>query len=436
MALGGGTFTAQNKILPGAYINFVSRSRANPSLSERGIVTMPLILDWGAENEVIKVTNSDFQKNAIKLFGYEYSHEKMKGLRDLFLNAQTLYAYRLNGSGEKATCDYATAKYPGIRGNDLKIIIQKNVDNETKYDVKTILDTTIFDTQTVDNASELVDNDYVTFIKETTLEVTAGVSLAGGTNSEVNGTSYQSYLDKIEAYSFNVMGIATTEDTIKQLAVAFCKRMRDEVGAKFQVVLHNIEADYEGVINVINDVTIDDNFDKSSIIYFMTGIEANCAINKTCLNKVYNGEFEVIADYTQTQSEEAIKTGKLALHRVGSDIRILEDINSLVTISETKGDDFKKNQTIRVIDQIANDIAIIFNTKYLGNVPNDESGRISLWADIVKHHEQLQAIRAIEGFTDSDVTIEAGETKSSVIVNDNVKTINAMSQLYMAVEVA
>lgn len=436
MALGGGTFTAQNKTLPGAYINFVSRSKANSNLSERGIVTMPLILDWGAENEVIKVTNSDFQKNAIKLFGYEYSHEKMKGLRDLFLNAQTLYAYRLNGNGEKATCDYATAKYSGVRGNNIKIIIQKNVDDDKKYDVKTFLDTSIFDTQTVSNASELVDNDYVVFKKEATLEVTAGVSLTGGTNSEVNGTSYQNYLDKIETYSFNVMGIATTEDTIKQLAVAFCKRMRDEVGGKFQVVLHNIEADYEGIINVANDVTADDNFDKSSIVYFMTGIEANCAINKTCLNKIYNGEFEVIADYTQTQLEDAIKTGKLVLHKVGSDIRILEDINLLVTMSETKGDDFKKNQTIRVIDQIANDIATIFNTKYLGNVPNDESGRISLWADIVKHHEQLQAIRAIEGFSDSDVTIEAGETKTSVLVNDNIKTINAMSQLYMTVKVA
>ena len=208
------------------------------------------------------------------------------------------------------------------------------------------------------------------------------------------------------------------------------------MGGKFQVVLHNIEADYEGIINVANDVTADDNFDKSSIVYFMTGIEANCAINKTCLNKIYNGEFEVIADYTQTQLEDAIKTGKLVLHKVGSDIRILEDINLLVTMSETKGDDFKKNQTIRVIDQIANDIATIFNTKYLGNVPNDESGRISLWADIVKHHEQLQAIRAIEGFSDSDVTIEAGETKTSVLVNDNIKTINAMSQLYMTVKVA
>ena len=49
MALGGGTFTVQNKQLPGAYINFVSASSANAALSERGIVTMPLKLDWGRE---------------------------------------------------------------------------------------------------------------------------------------------------------------------------------------------------------------------------------------------------------------------------------------------------------------------------------------------------------------------------------------------------
>ena len=32
MALGGGTFTAQNKVLPGAYINFVSLAAANSAL--------------------------------------------------------------------------------------------------------------------------------------------------------------------------------------------------------------------------------------------------------------------------------------------------------------------------------------------------------------------------------------------------------------------
>ena len=77
--------------------------------------------------------------------------------------------------------------------------------------------------------------------------------------------------------------------------------------------------------------------------------------------------------------KKAIEDGKFTFHNVGTDVRVLSDINSLVTVSDTKGDIFKENQTIRVIDQIANDIADIFNTRYIGVVPNDNSGRISLW---------------------------------------------------------
>ena len=40
MALGGGTFVAQNKELPGAYMNFVSKSAATAALSGRGIAPL------------------------------------------------------------------------------------------------------------------------------------------------------------------------------------------------------------------------------------------------------------------------------------------------------------------------------------------------------------------------------------------------------------
>lgn len=112
------------------------------------------------------------------------------------------------------------------------------------------------------------------------------------------------------------------------------------------------------------------------------------------------------------------------------------DINSMTTTSDTQGDIFKDNQTIRVIDQIANDIAVLFKDKYLGVVPNDAAGRISLWSDIVKHHQQLNDIRAIEDFADSDVVVEQGDTKKSVVVTDAVTVVNAMDKLYMTVTVA
>ena len=46
MALGGGTWVTQNKVLPGYYSNFISLANASAKLSDRGFCTMPLVLDW------------------------------------------------------------------------------------------------------------------------------------------------------------------------------------------------------------------------------------------------------------------------------------------------------------------------------------------------------------------------------------------------------
>lgn len=122
-------------------------------------------------------------------------------------------------------------------------------------------------------------------------------------------------------------------------------------------------------------------------------------------------------------------------HRVDEAVRVLTDINSFISITDEKSSDFSSNQTIRVLDQIANDIAVLFGKKYLGKVPNDAAGRISLWNDIVKHHTELQDIRAIENFSGENVTVEKGDTKKSVVVTDYVTPVNAMEQLYMTVYV-
>lgn len=435
MALGGGSFTVQNKELPGAYINFVSAASASAALSDRGIATMPLELDWGKEEMVFEVTNEDFQKNSMKIFGYAFDNPKMQGIRDLFLGAKTLYAYRLNSGGEKASNAFATALYGGTRGNDLRIAIQANADDAAKYDVTTYLGTVKVDMQTVAAASGLVANDYVTFKTDAELAVTASMPLTGGTNGTVDGTAHQSYLDKIESYTYNTMGAAVTDETTKKLYVAFNKRLRDEMGVKFQLVLYRMNADFHGVISVKNKVT-DAGWNEASLVYWVTGAESSCAVNKSCQNKIYDGSFTVDADLTQNELRQAIKDGEFVLHRVNTDIRVLEDINSMVTTTDACGDVFKDNQTIRVTDQIGNDIAVLFATKYLGVVPNDASGRVSLWSDIVAHHRELEKIRAIEGFEESDVTVEQGESKKTVVVTDSVSVINTMSKLYMTVTVS
>ncbi|AXU76091.1 phage tail sheath family protein [Clostridioides difficile] len=436
MALGGGTFVTQNKVLPGAYINFISAKRATSSLSDRGIVAIPLELDWGIDEEVFKVTSDDFEKYSVKYFGYDYTHEKLKGLRDLFKNIRLGYFYKLN-KGVKASCSIATAKYSGTRGNDLKVIVTTNIDDNTKFDVVTLLDNKKVDIQAAKVITDLQDNDYITWKKDATLEASAGLVFTGGTNGEaVTGAEYQAFLDKIESYSFNALGCLATTTEIKSLFVEFTKRMRDKVGAKFQTVLYKkSDADYEGVVSVENKIK-DTGLLESSLIYWATGAIAGCDINKSNTNKRYDGEFDVDVNYTQIQLEEALKTGKFIFHKVGDEVHVLEDINTFVSFTDEKNDDFSSNQSIRVLDQIANDIATLFNEKYLGEVPNDKSGRISFWNDVVKHHEQLQNMRAIEDFKADDVSVEPGSDKKTVVVSDAVKVISAMSKLYMTVSVS
>ena len=436
MALGGGIFVTQNKVLPGTYINFVSAARASATLSDRGIAALALELDWGVDDAVFTVTSEEFQKNSMKYFGYPYDHEKLKGLRDLFRNIHTGHFYKLMNNGVAAENTYCTAKYKGVRGNDIKTVVATNIDDETKVDVSTYVGTRLVDKQTVlPNTNNLIDNDWVVWKKNVDMNPTAGLPLTSGSNGDaITGLQYQDFLDAIESYNFNTLGCLSLTEPIINLMVQFTKRMRDEVGIKFQTVVYKTPADYEGVISVENKV-LDEGVPESALVYWVTGAEAGCPVNKSLTNSLYDGEFTVDTDYTQSELEAAILGGKFIFHKVGDNVRVLEDINTFITVTDEKSSDFSSNQTIRVLDQIANDIAALFNSKYLGNVPNDESGRISLWNDIVKHHQQLQSIRAIENFEPDQVTVEKGDTKKAVVVNDVVTPVNAMSQLYMTVVV-
>lgn len=437
MALGGGTFLTQNKILPGAYINFISVTSASATLSDRGIATIPLEMNWGPEGEVITVELGDFQKNSQKIFGYAYTADELKPMREIFLHAKKVHFFRLNASGTKATCTYATAKYPGTRGNDLRIVIEANENSQPEallYDVSTFLGTLQVDQQkAISQMSDLKNNDYVDFKTGASLGLTASTPLTSGANGTVEDATYQTYLDKMEAYTFNAMGCLSTNPTITALFASFCKRMRDDVGKKFQVVCFRNLADYEGVVSVKNGLVGDTG--NPALIPWATGVVAGTAVNKSATNMDYDGEYAVDTDYTQSELEAGITEGSFMFHLVDDNVVVLEDINTFTSITDEKSSDFSSNQTIRLLDQIANDIAVLFGTKYIGKVPNDASGRISLWNDIVKHHQELQNIRAIENFSPDNVTVAQGDTKKAVVVADYVTPVNAMAQLYMTVYV-
>lgn len=424
MALGGGTFTSHNKVLPGAYYNVISAARASSSLGERGVVALPIALQWGNEG-VLTVTAEDFQKDSLALLGYAYDAAELAPVRDVFKNAQKAHIFNLADKGAVAAfCNYGTAKKAGTRGNALQVVIQKNIDNESLFDVTLYFDNTIVFEQTAATVADLSENDFVTWSSQA-LAVTAGIPFTGGEDGTVDAAAHQKAIDAFETYNFNVL--IAPADAI-DLYVAFTKRMRDQVGVKFQTVIPEVtNPDYYGIVQLPEE--------QAAAVYWVGGALAGCAINKSNTNKLYDGEGEVTCNHTQTELEECIKSGVFVLHKVEDEIRVLTDINSFVSFTQDTNDLFASNQTIRVVDQCANDDARAFNKYFLGKVQNDQSGRVTFWNDIVTRRKEMADMRAIEAYDTDLLTVDAGKGKGDVVVSNAITIIGTMEKLYMTTEI-
>lgn len=435
MAAGGGTFTTYNKVLPGSYINFVSAARALGTLGERGIVAMPFISSWGDGSNIVTIEAEDFQTDCLKILGYSYTDDEMINLREVFKGAKTVKLLRL-GEGEKASAAVgglkATALYGGKRGNDIRIVVENDVDNEDVFVVTTLIgdDMIEVDSQSVKSADELVANSFVVFSSVETgeLTATAGTVLVGGADKTVMGNDYSIFLDKIEAEDFTTVLYAGSDEVTKGLFSEFTKRLRDDEGYKITCVLHNYtKADFEGVISVKN--VIGDG--GTEMVYWTAGKTAGAEVNESLTNALYDGEYLPNAAYKSSELKAAIGNGEFVFYGDKDEIRVLKDINTFTSITANKNSDFTNNQVIRVLDAIANDTARIFNTYYLGKVQNNDIGRDIFKSELINYHNTLQGIQAITNFDSEDITVSKGTEKGDVIVTEYVEPVAAMEKLYM-----
>lgn len=428
MAYGGGYFTTYTKKMPGTYVNFSSALKASSVLSDRGIVFFGDSLTWGASG-VTTLELSDLE-NLQSILGYNQNADEIIKVREIFRHATKLYLYRLDSGGVKASNTFATAKYEGTRGNAITIIIASDVEHENKFLVSTALDGVIVDSQ--DNIGAITDleaNAYVDWkTGEITLEATAGTPLANGANGTVTGQSYQDMLNEAESYNFNILAYDGTDSITKALFKAFTQRMREEVGANFQTVLYNYSADYEGVINVKNN---------ADLVPWVAGAEAGCLVNASIANMLYDGEKVISANYTQSQLISSMDSGELVFHKIDDDYKVLKDINSLTTFTTQKGKRFGDNTTIRVNDQIGNDVAVMFNDQIMGKVQNDSEGRLYVWDKINDIMQALATQRAISNYDSADLRVFEIEGDSSAIGAEIMYTpLNMLNKLYLTCIVA
>lgn len=373
------------------------------------------------------------------------------------LDASKKYSLQINVLDSDVSKDYGKQNLTIVQDGENKEAYTKatystsqkedySAEIPNRYIVQTFMDNDLVDTQKAKVASELIDNQYVEFNKSATLTETAGSNLTGGSNGSVTGTDWEKARNAFETAPVNVVAVPTLDTTEQKAWVEYNKRLRDKYGLKFQIVLPYVEEadqyNYEGVIVVANQLTDSDLTDdekSKNIVYWVAGAEAGCAVQNSCVAKEYTGAYEVGANYTFQQQEQCIDNGLLYFHLVDGIPTIGKDINTLIEIEpeyvNEKNLQFSQNQAIRVLDAICLDTAKIFNTYFLGKIPNDETGRSDLKNRIIKNREAYATIRAIDTYDSSNLRIEAGDRITDVKGYDAIRFMNVMEYLFFQIEV-
>lgn len=437
--MAGGTWTEKNKVRPGVYVNFASEGQPLSLLGQRGIATLALTLPWGDSKKVLKINAGD---DVFEVLGYDISDSQLILIKEALKRAKTVLLYRLN-TGTKATATVgsltATAKYGGARGNDIKIVIQQNIDDNTKFDVTTLVSDVAVDKQfMVANIAGLVNNNWVAFIGTGSLTATAGQQLTGGDNGTVTNQDHVDYLAAVELCDFQTIGLSSVDADLKALYAAFVKRLRDAEGKKIQAVLENYPAaDYEGIISVKNGVILSDGttLTAAQAIAWVAGATAGAEVNESLTYAAYDGAVDVSPRYTNAQIEAALRAGEFLFTASNGKAIVEQDINTLTIFTPVKGKMFSKNRVIRVLDGINNDFKRIFEAYYIGKVNNDADGRNLLKNECNTYMNSLQGIGAIQNYdSQNDVTVQAVDG-DSVYVEVYSQPTDSIEKIYCLVKV-
>lgn len=448
--MAGGTWNSQNKVRPGVYINVKSSPTAAQSVGDRGIVALCEPLHWGPDQEMMEINTGEDLTGYI---GYDLMAKETLFLREIWKGSAStappvkVYLYRASGTGAKkaaATIGESlsvTARYNGIRGNDIVITVTADPDqvDPQGYVVRTVLDGMVKDEQQVSDAEELKENDWVVFSGKGELATTAGIHLTEGTDGTITPTAYSDFLSVLEAYTYNIL-IYDGEDTIVRTAyILFMKRMRDTLGKKCQLVTSGAEgADHEAVISVGNGVVLSDGtvLQAKEATWWVGGAEAGAAYNQSLTYVGYPDAVQTYPRLSDQELEAALQEGKLVFFEEFGEIKICSDINTFTGFLPTKSRDFSKNRVMRTLDSFCNDAYKQFSKYYVGKVDNDADGRNLFKAWVAGYLNEMQANRGIKNFSLEDVEVLPGQDSDAILLNAAIQPVDSIEKIYMTVTVS
>ena len=178
------------------------------------------------------------------------------------------------------------------------------------------------------------------------------------------------------------------------------KNLRDAKDKTVKCVVADNAANHEGVINfVTSDMTIEGKEEAvkaqnytGRIAGLLAGTPQESSVTFYNLSEVK----DIAKRITKNEASTAIEEGKLVLFHDGAKVKIARGVNSLVNLTDDKGDEFKKIKVVDVLDIIKDDIKTTVEDNYIGKVQNDYANKCLLINAINGYFEELEVSNVLE----------------------------------------
>lgn len=443
--MAGGTFDKTvGKVRPGTYVNFVSSAQDSIKGASRGTVIIPLAnTDYGPAGEMITLTGAAPDAAREKL-GYSVYDDDTAGnmllIREAFKNASTVIVYICTeGSAAAAGTGgglSATAKYKGTRGNKLSYSVTANpVDG---FDVEVYLDGSKVELyEGIADATALADSSYITFAASGTtgLVAVAGVTLTGGKDTTTANADITAFLEAADSVKFNTMAFPFEDSSLQASVKTKVKYMRENEGKKVQAVVANMTSpDYEGIINVTNSYALDDvELTAVQATAFVAGMTAGASYTESNTYRSVEGAVSVVDAKSHEQAVAAINKGEFFFSVSEAGAVVVEyDINSLITFADGKGEDYRKNRVLRVLDSFNDSLMLNFP-------PNKHDNNSTGWdimegvgKSILKLYYEAGAIDDVD--YDNDFLVDRENSAGDrTYFNVSIKPVDSAEKLFFTV---
>ncbi len=289
--------------------------------------------------------------------------------------------------------------------------------------------------------------------KNTATLVAAAIDALAQFTAVASGTGAAA-LDEQEA---QFAGGADAGDVIRHFALAdWIKDQRNNKKKTFKAVVFKVPADHEGVINFASSQIIIDGTTYTGIQYTarIAGVMAGLPLNNSA---TYYTLDEVDNFQESLDPNGDINAGKLILVK-DDGIRIAREVNSKVTFTIAKGEDWRSIKNIEGMDMISDDIRDIFKLTYTGKVPNTYANKMIFvsfinsyflglagsvlddeYANLADINTEAQRAWLIAGGVDvtnlSDIQIRKYNTGTKVFLAANIQLLSAMEDLSFVIEI-